>query len=189
MKSGTKISTSHDNFYEKANVFRLENLYNEAVKNYLNAILIDRNDAKSYFELGICFKHLNRISKAIKYLEIAAKLKDDWFDVHLELGICYQLKGSACNAIKNFVRAVQINPENPDAVLQLGLSHEMCEEYDLAMMIYKKLIENSPGFIKAYDCQSALLMKLGCYREASAVLNDLLKRNPDYYKAYAGIGV
>ena len=56
-------------------------------------------------------------------------------------------------------------------------------------MIYQKLIENSPGFLRAYDHKSTLLMKLGKYREASNVLHELLKLNPDYYKAYAGIGI
>lgn len=92
-------------------------------------------------------------------------------------------------AIKNFVRAIQINPDNPDAILQLGIAHELCEEYDLALMIYQKLIENSPGFLKAYEHKSTLLMKLDKYDEASEVLHKLIKLNPDYYKAYAGIGV
>ena len=56
-------------------------------------------------------------------------------------------------------------------------------------MIYQKLIENSPGFLKAYEHKSTLLMKLDKYDEASEVLHKLIKLNPDYYKAYAGIGI
>ena len=84
---------------------------------------------------------------------------------------------------------LQINPEKPEAILQLGISHELCEEYDLALMIYQKLIENSPGFLKAYDHKSTLLMKLDRYQEASKVLNELIKLNPEYYRAYVGIAI
>ena len=91
--------------------------------------------------------------------------------------------------IKNFVRAIQINPDNPDAILQLGIAHELCEETDLALMIYQKLIENSPGYLKAYDHKSTLLMKMERYHEASKVLHNILKLNPEYYRAYAGIGI
>jgi len=56
-------------------------------------------------------------------------------------------------------------------------------------MIYQKLIEVNPDFIKAYEHKSSLLMKTDKYKEASMTLNDLLKNNCDYFNAYAGIGV
>lgn len=191
LSSNTKKcdNTAANSFYEKANSLCLENLYKEAAANYLNAILIDRSNAKSYLGLGVCYKHLKEYTKAIKYFEMAAELKEDYFEAFYELGICYLLDGIPCGAIKNFVRAIQLNPENPDAILQLGMAHELCEEYDLALMIYQKLIENTPGFIKAYENKSTLLMKLERYKEASIVLSQVLKLNPDYYKAYAGIGI
>ena len=65
----------------------------------------------------------------------------------------------------------------------------ICEEFDLALMIYNKLIENNSGFLKAYDCKSTLLMKLDRYQEALTTLNKILNLNPDYYNAYAGMGI
>lgn len=192
MSSNTgKLCTSpiQNNFCKKADALRIGNMFREAVSSYLNAILIDRNNFDSYLGLGICYKHLQQYAKAIKYLDIATTLKDDNYEVFFELGLCHLLDGSPCGAIKNFVRAIQLNPDNPDAILQLGVAHEMCEEYELALMIYQKLIENSIGFIKAYDHKSTLLMKLGNYKEASEVLHKAIKLNPNYYKAYAGIGV
>ena len=41
------------NFYEKAASLLKDKSYKEAARNYLNAILISRDDAKSYFGLGI----------------------------------------------------------------------------------------------------------------------------------------
>lgn len=84
---------------------------------------------------------------------------------------------------------MQINPDSPEAILQLGISHELCEEYDMALMIYQKLIENSPEFLKAYEHKSSLLMKLDRYKEASTVLNEMIKLNPEEKTAYAGIGI
>ncbi len=191
MSSNTKKqdNTAAISFYSKANALCLENSFKEAAANYLNAILIDRNNAESYFGLGICFKHLKQYSKAIKYFDVATELKEDYFEAFYELGICHLLEGIPCGAIKNLICAIQINPDNPDAILQLGIAHELCEEYDLALMIYQKLIENTPRFIKAYENKSTLLMKLDRYKEAINVLGQILKLNPDYYKAYAGIGV
>ncbi len=176
-------------FYEKANTLCGGSLYREAAANYLNAILIDRNNAKIYFGLGICYKHLKNYEKAVKYFEIATELKPDYFEAFYELGICHQLMGIGCGAIKNFVCAIKIKPDSDDAVLQLGISHELCDEDEMALMIYQKLIENSPEYTKSYMQKSSLLMKMEQYKEASFILKRLLKFNPDCSDAYAGIGV
>lgn len=178
-----------NSYFLKATALREENAFKEAAANYLNAILIDRNDADSYYGLGVCYKHLENYPKAIKYLDKASELKEDFYEAFFELGVCHLLEGIPCGAIKNFIRAIQIKPDNPDAILQLGISHEICEEHDLALMIYQKLIENSPKFIKAYDHKSSLLMKLDRYKEACTILNEIIKINPDYYRAYVGIGI
>ena len=191
MNSGKNLlsNTATNIFREKANILFFKKLYKEAASNYLNAILIDRNNAENYYGLGLCYKNMEKYSKAIKYLDIATNLKEDFYEAFFELGICHLNEGISCGAIKNFVRAIQINPDNPDAILQLGIAHEMCEEYELALMIYQKLIENSKGFLKAYEHKSTLLMKLNRYKEAVKILGHLIKLNPDYYNAYAGIGV
>lgn len=175
--------------YEKANELRSENLFKEAAANYLNAILIDRKSAESYFGLGLCYKHLKQYDKAIKYFETAAKLDENYFEAFFELGICHQLNETYCCAIKSFIRAIQINPDSPDAILQLGISHEMCEEEEMALMIYQKLIENSPDYVKSYEHKASLLMKQKRFTEAAKVLNELLKNNQEHYDALAGIGV
>lgn len=184
----SKVNTQKT-FYEKANALRSENLYKEAAANYLNAILIDRNSAESYFGLGLCYKNLKQYKKAIQYFETAGKLKEDYFEAFFELGICYQLEEIYCCAIKSFIRAIQIDPDSPDAILQLGISHEMCEEEEMALMIYQKLIENSPEYVKSYEHKSSLLMRQERFQEACYVLNELIKANPKHYEALAGIGV
>ncbi len=59
----------------------------------------------------------------------------------------------------------------------------------MAAMIYQKIIETVPSYIKAYNHKSALLMTMEDYQEASIIFNKILKLNPDYYRAYLGIGI
>jgi len=56
-------------------------------------------------------------------------------------------------------------------------------------MIYQKIIETSPSYIKAYNHKATLLMNMGNYQEAGVVFNKVLKLNPEYYRAYLGIGI
>lgn len=174
-------------FSSEADKLREKSMYKDAIAIYLNAILLDRNDVNSYYGLGLCYKLLGNYKKAIKTLEKASEIKPDFYEAFYETGVCYLLEGNPCGAIKNFVCAIRINPENPSAILQLGSAHELCEEEDMALMIYQKLIENSPNYIKAYEHKSRLLMKMNRYREACAVLVNLIKRVPSYSQAYLGI--
>ena len=56
-------------------------------------------------------------------------------------------------------------------------------------MFYQKLIENSPGFLRAYEQKASLLMKFDKYKDAIFVLGSMLKLNPDFYKAYYDIAL
>ena len=94
-----------------------------------------------------------------------------------------------CRAIKCFIQAIQINPENPDAIFQLGQAHEQCDEQDMALMIYQKLIENSPSYINAYLRKSSLFMKMELYKQALSLYMNILKINPNYTKIYSEIGL
>jgi tetratricopeptide (TPR) repeat protein len=74
----------------------------------LRKIFLDRNDAQSHLELGVCYKERCDYTKALKYIR----------------------------------RSIELAP-NDEAILQLGRCHELCDEHDLAQMIYQKLMDNS----------------------------------------------
>ena len=93
-------------FCEKADAFRREKMYKEAVSNYLNAILIDRQNVESYYGLGICYKYLKQYAKAIRYLTTASELNPESYEIYFELGLCHLLEGSPCGAIKNFIKKI-----------------------------------------------------------------------------------
>lgn len=87
-----------------ADALRQKNAYQEAASNYLNAILINRNDENSYYGLGLCYKALENYAKAIKYLEKAAEIKPDFYEAYYELGLCHLAEGIPCGAIKSLFR-------------------------------------------------------------------------------------
>lgn len=172
-----------------ADALRLANFHKEAISKYLNSILLDRDNADSYYGLGVSYKYLNKVDKAIEALEKAKKLREMDFSIYYELGVCYLVTGEICLAVKNLVKALKLNPKNLNAQIQLAISHELMEENDMALMIYQKIIETSPSYIKAYNHKSALLMNMGNYYDASVIFSKILKLNPDYHRAYLGIGI
>ena len=60
------------------------------------------------------------------------------------------------------------------------------EEYDLALSIYDKIIDDSPKYFRAYSHKAALLMSLEDYVYAGKVFLSITKLNPKFHKAYLG---
>ena len=173
----------------RADALRFAKSYRESVKIYLDSIMMDRNHQEAYWGLAISYKYLNEFKKAIKTLEKLVELDNKNDKYFYELGVCYLSDGRPAEAIPHLISAIVNNRENLEAQIQLAIAHELVEETDLSLMIYNKLIETNPGFLKAYYNKAAMLMGMGEFLEASKTFFQLIKRNPDYYKAYLGIAM
>ena len=173
----------------KGDALRFAKLYRESVKCYLDSIMMDREHLEAYWGLATSYKYLTEYKKATKMLEKLIELDDKNDKYHFELGVCCLCDGRPVDAIPHLVQSIVINKENLEAQIQLAIAHELVEEPELSLMIYNKLIETNPEFLKAYYNKGAMLMGMGDFEEASKTFFQLIKRNPDYYKAYLGIAM
>lgn len=131
---------------------------------------------------------MNKLNKAIKYFEKAVLINQDAFSAFYQMGLCGLKLNKTCVAVNSFIKAIQADPTNPFAVLNLGIAHEYCEEPDMAFLIYERLIETTPDFMKAYEKKAELLIKLSHFSDAIPLLNQMVKSNPNNAKAYENLG-
>ena len=162
----------------KADALRFAKSYRESVKFYLDSIMMDRSHQEAYWGLAESYKYLTEYKKSIKMLEKLTKLDENNDKYFLQMGICYLSDGQPAEAIPHLVQAIVINKENLEAQIQLAIAHELVEEPELSLMIYDKLIETNPGYLKAYYNKAAMLMGMGNFLEASKTFFRLIKRNP-----------
>ena len=173
----------------KADALRLNKMFQESVKHYLSALMLERNNIQIYIGLAQSYLHLDNIDKAVEILEKARKIEPNNGDIPFEIGKCFMRMGLPCVAVVNLKESILLDKENIEAQLQLGVAHELMEEYELALMVYQRIIEKHPSFLKAYQHKAALLVELKEHQEAASVFVQLIKINPHYYKAYLGIGI
>ena len=173
----------------KADAMRFAKLYRDSVKYYLDSIMMDREQQEAYWGLAESYKYLKEYKKSIKMLEKLIELDDKNDKYFFELGVCYLYDGRPAEAIPHLVQSIVINKENLEAQIQLAIAHELVDEAELSLMIYDKLIETNPGFLKAYYNKAAMLMGMGVFDEAAKTFFKIIKRNPDYYKAFLGIAM
>ena len=110
-------------------------------------------------------------------------------DICFEISKCFMRMGLPCVASVSLKETILLDKNNLEAKLQLGVAHELMGEAQMALMVYQRIIEEHPSFLKAYQHKAALLVELNLYQEAASVFCELIKINPRYYKAVLGIGI
>lgn len=176
-------------FHNTAEKFLKQKQYKSAIAPYLNSILINKKNIKTYIGISKAYKGLKDYEKAIKYLKDAEKFEKVNFEVYYELVINYLLCAKPYLTVEYFRRAIKLNPKNLNAQIQLAIAHELLDEPDISLMIYDKIIEEKPGFILCYNHKAGLYMQLGEFEEAARVFKQILKINPKYFRANLGLGI
>lgn len=176
-------------FLVKAEALRINKMFQESVKHYLKALMLERKNMQIYIGLAQSYMHLDNVDKAVETLEKARSIEPNNADVSFEIGKCFMQMGLPCVAAVSLKEAILLDRDNLEAQMQLGVAHELMDETDMALKIYQRVMEEHPSFLKAYQHKAALLVELKQYQQAAVVFGELLKINPQYYKALLGIGI
>ncbi len=169
--------------------FMLKNEYRKAVKEYLVSLMIDKNNIYAYKGASKAYKNLKEYDKAIKHLKSARNIYGFDSEIYYELGLNYLLNADNINAQKNFIRTIKLSPDNKNAQIKLALTHELSGEDDMAIMVYNAVIEKYPSYIPALTSLAGLYMGKNEFKTAITLFKRMLKINPEYYRAYLGLGL
>lgn len=173
----------------QADALRSSMMFKESIPKYLRAIMLNRENLEAYYGLALSYKHLQDFSKAISTLKKALLIDNKNNDIHCELGVCLLLNGNPEQSMAELRETIKLDETNLNAQVQLAVAHELCNEEEMALMIYDKINEEAPKFFKAHQHKAALLVNLEKYKEACMTFYQILKLNPQYEKAILGIGI
>ncbi len=169
--------------------FMLKNEYRKAVKEYLLSLMLDKNNVYAYKGISKAYKNLKEYDKAIKHLKSARSVYSFDSEVYYELGLNYLLCSDNENAQKNFIRTIKLQPDNKNAQVKLALTHELSGEDDMAILVYRAIIEKYPNYIPALANLASLYIEQAKYKKAIYLFAKMLKINEKYYRAYLGLGL
>lgn len=169
--------------------FMLKNEYSKAVKEYLVSLMIDKNNLHASKGASKAYKNLHKYDKAIKHLKNARSVDGFDSEIYYELGLNYLLNADNINAQKNFIRTIKLEPDNKNAQIKLALTHELAGEEDMAILVYKTIIERYPNYIPAMSNLAGLYLEREEFEQAIVLFKRMLKINSQYYRAYLGLGL
>lgn len=127
-----------------------ENRFDEAIKQFSEALRINPNDYKAHNGMGQALLKLGKIEKSITHFAAALRIRpDDPWTIH-NWGLALLAQGKLDEAIVYFYKVLRI-VDWPDAYCNLGLIYTRQGKYDLAIQNYKEALRIDPDFVPAHE--------------------------------------
>ena len=145
--SATTILKNYDNTKSKKVA---ENLYNDAIKDYKAALLINPKSYLAYYKTGLAFSKLKKYKLAIRNFTYAIAIDTSQGDAYRERANAEKERGKFDDAMADLDTAITINIEDYLAYYERGLMKESSNNKKAAIKDYTKAIEFNKDFSKPY---------------------------------------
>jgi len=137
-----------DYYYSKAK-------YNEAIKDYENAVLLknnDVNDEQLYTDLGICHYYLGYYEKSIEYYKMAIDISPNKAYNYYNISLSYEQMGNKYKNEKDYINAleflnegIRVDRNYVQAYCSIGDIYKLQGKYNEAINQFDKVIEIFPN--------------------------------------------
>ena len=133
------------NFY-----FFSEGDYNNAMKQYQEALLKDRGNVEVQINIARIYSRIGDYESAKNLYGKILKARPGISIVHYNLGGIYFKENMPTYAVREYTRALELNPDSHEAHNALGLVYKQLGQYDRAVPHFKNAILLNPNFASAY---------------------------------------
>lgn len=159
-----------DLYYRAGDLPRAENAYKNILMRY-------PTDKETHNRLGSVFATENRVDDAIAEFKRSLPGTDSVPD----LVRLYQRKGQLPDYEQDVARAAFSNPTDPELQVELGQVYEATHRPALAILYFKKAMDNAPGSIMALNGLGLAYMDEHDYPTAERYLGECRSRDPQEY--------
>ncbi|CAH1428206.1 unnamed protein product [Lactuca virosa] len=125
--------------------------------------------------LGSALFGAGEYKAAVKALEEAIYLKNDYPDAHCDLASALHAMGNDDNAVKEFQKAIDLKPGHVDALYNLGGLYMDMGRYQRASEVYTRVLGLWPNHWRAQVNKAVSLLGAGETEEAKKSLKEALK--------------
>jgi tetratricopeptide (TPR) repeat protein/protein involved in polysaccharide export with SLBB domain len=120
--------------------------YEEAVKNFTQAIRFNSEDADAYFSLGNAYVGLRRWAEAIDSYQRSIRLNPNDGEAYNNIGIAYLRGGAPKQAVAAFKEAIRIFPTWAEPRFNLSNAYSKLGQTDDAAASYRRAIQLRPDY-------------------------------------------
>lgn len=160
-----------------------EGLTDEAVRNFQRSLQSRPDYEVALLNLGNLYRRQGNYGQAKKLLGQALEIEPQDPEANYSLGMLYALQDQLQDALEYLEKAVSLRPDYPDALNNLGVLFVREKRFLEAEDRLKTCIRVAPNFDQAYLNLARLYVVLNDEGKARAVLEALLRLQPDHKMA------
>ncbi len=176
-------------YYKIADYCQEQENFDEAIKQYNNAIKNKQDFVEAHNDLGIVYSVMEEFDKAIEEYKLAIKYKPDYSNAYYNLGNAYIHKNEFDKAIQKYQTAIKHKKDHAAAHNNLGNSYNHKEEFDKAIEEYKLSLKYNPNDAKTYYNLGNAYYAKKEFDKAIEEYKLAIKYKPEYSKAYSNLGL
>jgi tetratricopeptide (TPR) repeat protein len=139
--------------------YSLNNQSDEAIKQLLLAIDLDKNNVSAYFNLGLVYNDEKRYDDALEQSKKAVELAPKDYKGHLLEGMVYRKLKMYKEALASLQEADKLMPVNNDIITEMGRVAEDQGKIKDAEALYKKALSYDPLYKPATEALTRLSSK------------------------------
>ncbi|KAK6130998.1 hypothetical protein DH2020_035261 [Rehmannia glutinosa] len=152
-----------------------EGMVLSACEHYREAAILCPTHFRALKLLGSALFGVCEYKAAVKALEEAIYMKNDYADAHCDLASALHAMGDDENAIKEFQKAIDLKPGHVDALYNLGGLYMDMGRYQRASEMYTRVLGVWPNHWRAQLNKAVSLLGAGETDEAKKALKEALK--------------
>lgn len=159
------------------------NQYENSIFTVNEILRISPQNNEAYFMLGMNFRAMGNIDRAINSFQTAVENDPEMTDAWLILGDLHDKKGSK-DAIKFYENAINVSPDKPEPLHSKAFYLQNHNDIPGALEIYKDIIIKNPNYTDAYLNSGILYMEMDSLDRAFEQMNLLAGVQPQNPMAY-----
>jgi type IV pilus assembly protein PilF len=150
----------------------------------------DADDHITQFDIGLVYYYRERYDEAIKYFEVAIRLKPDFAPAINSLGNAYLEKGEWDKAIEAYRKIVEdVFYGTPHfALSNMALAYYQKGNYPQAEKYFLESLKLNPEFANALGGLGMTYIAMGRYDEAVQKLDRAVRKNPKLPQLHYQLG-
>jgi superkiller protein 3 len=179
----------------KGNEYFSRQQYEEAIREYKDAILFAKEYDEAYFRLGYVYMVMNNYEEAKNNFLQAIELRENYMEAHYCLGQVYQklAKPDMAKAQEHCLKAVELFDSDTPKLVKLGSftalgnCYRAMENYPKAVEYYEKALKINPDQLSVLNNMAVVYLEQNDFNNAKKYYEKAIKVNPDYSPAYTGL--
>lgn len=162
-------------------------LINSAIKEFLEAVNLDKNYYQAYNMMGFATLKLGNKADAMELFKTALKINPGYANAYDNVGIIEMMNGNLDAAEENFMKAMKYNTHNPTAWYHMCQVETRRGNYSKALTWVNHSLHVNPNSSPALTLQGELYLKQGNQAAAINSFKKAQKVKPENIRPYLNL--